>query len=312
MSNWNLFLDRMIDAGPQLTKAEHRLAIVLARHILGYYQTERELGEDLLRSESRLDGRSFGRARDGLVSKRVFDYMPPTNAGRGNRGRYRLVLDPVRRDQEESESPAGERGITDTETPALARAIEVETPAQSPAQSPAPTRARIEEGGKNDDDDGRNGEQDGERDDQLARLHHLLAGFDTPTGNQRNLFLQALSENPDGFAACVEEARAEGRNPTAFLTERIRANAHLTATPSSENGSTNDRLQAWLDTIGPQVNLDTASVVLADSFGLTGEAHARALGEWRDRRARPAGTTGHNEAHSGPTAFTNFDGAGDG
>src|SRR5260221_556250 len=58
VSNWNLFLDRLIEIRPPfLTQHEYRLAIVLARCILGYYGTSQPLGEDLLRTMSGLDGR---------------------------------------------------------------------------------------------------------------------------------------------------------------------------------------------------------------------------------------------------------------
>ncbi len=131
MSDYNVFHERLLDAG--LGTEEWQLAIALVRLLLGFRVRSQRVGEDLLRESSRLHhGRSFKRARDGLIYKGLLSYEPPEHTGRGHRGTYTLLFG--------DETPASERDIA-SETPAG-------SPAQTPAQTPAIERARIEEGGE--------------------------------------------------------------------------------------------------------------------------------------------------------------------
>jgi hypothetical protein len=134
--NRNAFVERCLQA--DLTEQEWRLAAALELSILGYwdkaaeaYKIEERLGEALLRSLSRLHGRSFQRARDGLIEKGVIVRFKPGKAGRGNRALYVL-----------SETPAQARGL-DGETPAQTPAgTPAENPAKTPAETPALPRGR--------------------------------------------------------------------------------------------------------------------------------------------------------------------------
>jgi hypothetical protein len=77
-SKWNLFLERKLEADPPLGVYEHRLVDAIARNTLGYQgRLTRAIGEQLLRSEADLDGRSFQRARQGLVEKGLIRYHSP-------------------------------------------------------------------------------------------------------------------------------------------------------------------------------------------------------------------------------------------
>lgn len=133
MSDWNLFLERALET--RLGVEEYRLYLSIARSTLGFRRRGEYVGDDLLRERSRLHGRSFERARDGLVAKRLirFERGKP---GRGNRGYYELILD------EEEESTADERDLSPhagIETPAEKLA---ESHAESTAERPALTRGR--------------------------------------------------------------------------------------------------------------------------------------------------------------------------
>jgi hypothetical protein len=68
-SDWNRLLERLL--AEKLTVAEHRLALALARQLLGWKRTEAPLGQALLRNVAGLDGRSFERALAGLIEKRL-------------------------------------------------------------------------------------------------------------------------------------------------------------------------------------------------------------------------------------------------
>jgi hypothetical protein len=110
-SDWNRLLERLL--AEKLTVAEHRLALALARQLLGWKRTEAPLGQALLRNVAGLDGRSFERALAGLIEKRLVN-VTGGGPGRGKRATYTLMLDP--------QTPALQRAITDTETPAPQRA----------------------------------------------------------------------------------------------------------------------------------------------------------------------------------------------
>lgn len=47
-----------------------------------------------------------------------------------------------------------------------------------------------------------------------------------PTSAQRSEWLKAYHESASGFLRCVEEAKREGRNPTALLTDKLRRGEH--------------------------------------------------------------------------------------
>jgi hypothetical protein len=121
-SDWNRLIDRLLDV--ELTVHEHRLALAIARSTLGYRRRSERLGERLLRKRSGIgDGRSFQRARDGLVEAGLLRYEPGRR-GPGNRSTYELLLD--------------------AELPALTRANTGASIARSGGtQLPAPARARI-------------------------------------------------------------------------------------------------------------------------------------------------------------------------
>jgi hypothetical protein len=89
-SNWNLYLERKLGADPPLGVYEHRLADAIARNTLGYGgRLTRPIGEQLLRTEAELDGRSFQRARQGLVDKGLIRYRSP---GGNRRTVYTVTL----------------------------------------------------------------------------------------------------------------------------------------------------------------------------------------------------------------------------
>ena len=89
MSRWNRLIERLL-AEDDLTIAELRLALALARLLPGWRRPEARLGRQMLRDVARLDGRDFERARDGLVRRGLLDYTPG-KPGRGNRGNYSLL-----------------------------------------------------------------------------------------------------------------------------------------------------------------------------------------------------------------------------
>jgi hypothetical protein len=100
-SDWNRLLERIIDTGA-LTVAEYRLLIVIMRSTLGYRQRSAALGERFLRDRSGLHGRSFERARQGLMDAGLLTYESG-KGGRGHRSTYKLNVE---------ESPALTREFT--------------------------------------------------------------------------------------------------------------------------------------------------------------------------------------------------------
>jgi hypothetical protein len=262
-SGWNLFMEKLI-ATPRLNASEFRLAIILARYTLGYRETERDLGEGLLRREGRFDGRTFERARDGLVEKGVIAFTPPATRGRGHRGIYRLLIENDDGLEDQSETPADEREMALLGPPAPARVKDEETPAQSPAQSPALERGRIEERVEKTVVEG--------------ELVQLLDGFD-PSPTQLRLFAEAHRADPAGFKALVAQARA-GKKPTALLHSLVGTRPLIAGLPPTDPG----RLARWLADTGQLFDEDTASHHLRHDFGLTDDEYATALQEWRDYR----------------------------
>lgn len=142
LSNWNLLFERKLELGPALSLDEHRLLDALARCLLGFNRTSDRLGEALLRERSGLHGRSFERARGGLVEKGLLVFESG-GRGRGKRSLYALVLVP-------EENPATERDFEPAddlgENPAPERDYWSEKPAKNPAENPAPERGRSEKG----------------------------------------------------------------------------------------------------------------------------------------------------------------------
>jgi hypothetical protein len=110
-SDWNRFLDRLV--AEELTVAEHRLALALMRLLLGWRRRSHKLGVRLLRDTARLHGRTFEKARDGLVEKGLIRFNAG-RSGRGHAGLYEVLVDPL-------ESSAQERTFTGGETPARER-----------------------------------------------------------------------------------------------------------------------------------------------------------------------------------------------
>lgn len=137
-SKWNRLLDRLL--AEKLTLAEHRLALALARLLLGWNRDGTYLGEALIRSTTGLDGRDFTRARQGLIEKGLLNYIPG-RGGRGNRGHYQLVL----------ETPGVDREIEAPETPAVDRVISPSVnPRRESTKTPGVDRGRRGKGkGKN-------------------------------------------------------------------------------------------------------------------------------------------------------------------
>jgi hypothetical protein len=140
VSDWNLFLERTLAI--DLTLEELRLANAVARCTLGWSVRENRVGQQFLRDLTGMHGRSFERARAGLVAKGLID-VRSGSGGRGNRDLYRLLIEP--------ETPADEREFGgEAEMPAHEREIRAETPAQmsaeTPAQTSAPERAGREKG----------------------------------------------------------------------------------------------------------------------------------------------------------------------
>jgi hypothetical protein len=70
-----------------MTVAEHKLLLAIGRALLGWRRTGAHLGRRYLRDLARLDGRTFERARDGLVERGLLHYTPG-KPGRGGRGYY--------------------------------------------------------------------------------------------------------------------------------------------------------------------------------------------------------------------------------
>ena len=126
MSDWNQFIDRGL--AEDLGLEEMRLWLALGRNLLGYRRRADRLGEMLLREASGLHGRSFERARRGLVERGMLRFESG-GGGRGRRSLYELLLD--------GETPAEERAY-----------VAGETPAKTPANTPARGRGRSEQGAR--------------------------------------------------------------------------------------------------------------------------------------------------------------------
>ncbi len=134
MSDWNLFMERLLD----LDVAEYRLAVTLGRSLLGFRKRSEHLGRALLRERSRLDGRSLDRALAGLVDKGLVAYTPG-KPGRGHRARYELLL----LDDESTEMAAPERPFTPAEkTPEKAARRPQKRPLQSGHEEKRPRREK--------------------------------------------------------------------------------------------------------------------------------------------------------------------------
>jgi hypothetical protein len=133
-SDWNTAVERLLAA--DLTAEEHQLGLALVRETIGYRVRARAVGQQKLRDLARLHGRSFDRARKGLVAKRVVR-VTPGRGGRGNRDSYEILLD--------EQIPAGERAFEEeAATPAEQRTNPSEAPAETSATIPAAVRARRE------------------------------------------------------------------------------------------------------------------------------------------------------------------------
>lgn len=130
-SLWNPYFDRVLEQEPPLGAEELRLAIVVARLVFGYNETERRLGTDLVRRESKLHGRSLDRARNRLVARGLL-HVEPGSPGRGHRTLWR----PLRHDPDESRAEN-----CPPETFA-------QNPAETTAQISARERGRIQETGE--------------------------------------------------------------------------------------------------------------------------------------------------------------------
>jgi hypothetical protein len=152
-SDWNLAVESLL--GAELTLEELKLGLAIVRETLGYNRRERAVGQRLLRDWTGFHGRSFDRAREGLLEKWDVQ-LTRGQGGRGNRDSYLLLLDRVlaRReavaahDAMSAESPAPPRANDlVTETTASQRAIGTDSPAETPAATPAAERGRKEEGG---------------------------------------------------------------------------------------------------------------------------------------------------------------------
>ncbi len=140
MSDWNLAIELLLAA--DLSAEESRLGLAIVRETIGYRERRRAIGQHRLREWTGMHGRSFDRAREGLVEKGIVS-VERGGRGRGNRDVYEVLLD--------VEKPALERADAEPlEKPALERAIRSEKPAEKSAETPALERARIEEGGEED------------------------------------------------------------------------------------------------------------------------------------------------------------------
>jgi hypothetical protein len=209
MSDWNDYLDRKLSL--DLNLEESRLADAIARNTLGWHRRENEIGQKLLREEARLHGRSFDRAREGLIAAGLVRYAPGSK-GRGRRDRYLLLLD--------EKIPAPQRAFSPgEENPAPERAFSPENPAQNPAQNPAVERVRSKKGEElHDDEVGDRGE-----------LEDLLAPFGDLTSAQHATVEAAWNERPEGVHALANEARgARVRSRTGLFMSRINDGAHRT------------------------------------------------------------------------------------
>lgn len=135
-SKWNRLLDGLL-AEESLTVAEYRLTLAIARNSIGWNRASADVGQQLLRDTTGLDGRTFQRALDGLKLKRLVT-VTGGRPGRGNRASYTLTL-------RATKTPAVERAFSETETPAVERAKPTPINTRShDKKTPAVERARIE------------------------------------------------------------------------------------------------------------------------------------------------------------------------
>jgi hypothetical protein len=145
-SNWNLWLERLLEV--DLTGEELRLGVALAREILGWRKTEDKLGSRQLRERSRLHGRSFERAREGLVEKRRIEFEPGAS-GRGNAALYRLLLHPETSAETRAfDDEQNVRSGAEVSTDGNVRTAGAETSAQTSAETSAHVRTPIEPEGQ--------------------------------------------------------------------------------------------------------------------------------------------------------------------
>lgn len=125
MSDWNDYLDLLL-ARDDLTAGEWRLAVGLARNLLGFRRRQDRIGERLLMESSGFGYRmNFVRARDGLVAKKLVEYEPG-GKGRGHRSRWKLPLDdpPEKRAGESAEEKSAPQSAQTTEKRSEKRAGE--------------------------------------------------------------------------------------------------------------------------------------------------------------------------------------------
>jgi hypothetical protein len=120
-SNWNRWLDAVL-AAPKLTANESLLAIALGRLLLGWNKTEGYLGEELIRQTAgSMHGRTFERARAGLIEKGLLRYEPGS-VGKGNRSHYALILEPAQKPAPaRGKQPRSKARDSDDQKPAPAR-----------------------------------------------------------------------------------------------------------------------------------------------------------------------------------------------
>ena len=275
-SRWNRYLDRKRDLGP-FTQHEHQLADAIARCTLGWNRESDALGEQLLRDQSRIpDGRSFHKAREGIVAKGLLSYTPPAVRGRGHRGEYELLLGEDRNTRD----TAGDSVEPTPSTPLETHAPEREFSAETPVETPAVGRGRIEEGVKKKNDD-----------DGTVDLDGLINGLGPISRSQRTLFADALHANPEGFKTCLDEAQT-GKKPPAVLTALIRDGAHLKGRKPKPT-----KVERWLAAQGAIFDEPTAILVMQDSFGLTEE---QAIKLWREHQQERASAVPHDDSTGAP------------
>ena len=261
-SRWNRWLDLTLERHAELTSEEYRLLLAIARCALGFNASSATVGTRLLRQMSGLHGRSFGRALEGLQRLGLVRCVPPATTGRGNRGTYHLLLGPEWQTDEPAdvretpasardfpETPAPSRDFRDEETPASARTIGGESPAETPAEARARRGVRV----KSDDDE-----------DVANEFETNLEGLGPITRSQRQLFAGAYAQSPDGLRDCVAQAKANGKKPVALLTALLKNGQHLNASRPAT------RLDRWFANAAPTLPLDHARLVLEDNFKLTG------------------------------------------
>lgn len=120
LSRSNQWRERLLGT-PGLSAAEWRLAGAIERLTLGWNRAEAQLGDGLVRATARMDGRSFARARAGLVEKGLIAYTPGRR-GRGGRSTYRLLLEgAVENPTAAVENPPEKPALVVSKKPALER-----------------------------------------------------------------------------------------------------------------------------------------------------------------------------------------------